>query len=42
MHVVALIVATVPKGSTPATLLAIIYLAAAAIGLIILFRGETR
>ena len=38
MHVVALILATLPKGSMGASLLAGFYLIAAAVGLVILFR----
>jgi len=38
MHVVALVVATVPRGSAAAALLATAFLASAAIGLLVLFR----
>lgn len=38
MHVAALVVATVPRGSPLASLFAVAYLAAAAIGLFVLFR----
>lgn len=38
MHVVALIVATVPAGRMPASIFAVCYLLCAAIGLFVLFR----
>jgi NADH:ubiquinone oxidoreductase subunit 3 (subunit A) len=38
VHVVALVVATVPRGSAPAALLAAGFLSAAAVGLFVLFR----
>ncbi|MFH0921788.1 MAG: hypothetical protein V1913_15680 [Fibrobacterota bacterium] len=40
MHVVALVIATVPAGDLASHSLSIVYVLAAVVGLIVLFRGE--